>query len=66
MLREVKKKAKSINKNLKILGVPVLTSVTNKSIKQLGFRNNIKKSCQYMQLRSLQFKYTNQSKSNCY
>ena len=32
MLREVKKKAKSINKNLKILGVTVLTSLTNKSI----------------------------------
>ena len=44
MLREVKKKAKSINKNLKILGVTVLTSLTNKSIKQLGFRNNIKKT----------------------
>ena len=43
MLREVKK-AKSINKNLKILGVTVLTSLTNKSIKQLGFRNNIKKT----------------------
>ena len=43
MLREVKK-AKSINKNLKILGVTVLTNLTNKSIKQLGFRNNIKKT----------------------
>ena len=44
MLREVKKKAKSINKNLKILGVTVLTSLTNKSIKQLGLETTLKKT----------------------
>ncbi len=36
MLRAVKKKAKKINKNLKILGVTVLTSLNNKSLKQIG------------------------------
>ena len=36
MLREVKKKAKKINKNLKILCVTILTSLDNKSLKELG------------------------------
>jgi len=36
MLRAVKKKAKDINKNLKILGVTVLTSLNNKSLKEIG------------------------------
>ena len=35
MLKAVKKKAKKINKNLKILGVTVLTSLSNKSLKQI-------------------------------
>ena len=41
MLRAVKKKAKKINKNLKILGVTVLTSLNNKSLKQIGHTKNI-------------------------
>jgi orotidine-5'-phosphate decarboxylase len=42
MLRAVKKKAKKINKNLKILGVTVLTSLSNKSLKQIGHTRKIK------------------------
>ena len=42
MLRAVKKKAKKINKNLKILGVTVLTSLNDKSLKQLGHTKKIK------------------------
>ena len=41
MLKAVKKKAKKINKNLKILVVTVLTSLDNKSIKQLGHTRNV-------------------------
>jgi orotidine-5'-phosphate decarboxylase len=36
MLKAIKKKAKSINKNLKILGVTILTSLNNKSLKEIG------------------------------
>ena len=36
MLNAVKKEAKQINKNLKILGVTVLTSLNNKSLRQIG------------------------------
>ncbi len=36
MLKAIKKKAKQINKNLKILGVTVLTSLNNKSLKEIG------------------------------
>ena len=43
MLKAVKKKAKKINKNLKILGVTVLTSLNNKSLKQMGYTNKIEK-----------------------
>ena len=41
MLKEVKKKAKKINKNLKILGVTVLTSLNNKTIKEIGHTKSI-------------------------
>ena len=41
MLKAVKKKAKKINKNLKILGVTVLTSLSNKSLKQIGHTKKI-------------------------
>ena len=41
MLKAVKKKARNINKNLKILGVTVLTSLDNKSLKQIGHTKNI-------------------------
>ncbi len=42
MLKAVKKKAEKINKNLKILGVTVLTSLSNKSLKQIGHTKKIK------------------------
>ena len=41
MLRAVRKKTKKINKNLKILGVTVLTSLNNKSLKQLGYSKKV-------------------------
>ena len=41
MLTEVKKRAKKINRNLKILGVTVLTSLNNKSLKQIGYTKKI-------------------------
>ena len=42
MLKSIKKKAKSINKNLKVLGVTILTSLNNKSIKEIGHTKNVK------------------------
>jgi len=42
MLKAVKKRSKKINKNLKILGVTVLTSLNNKSLKQIGHTKKIK------------------------
>ena len=42
MLKAVKKKAKKINKNLKILGVTVLTSLNSKSLKEIGHTKNVK------------------------
>ena len=42
MLREVKKKSKKINKNLKILGVTVLTSLNNKSLNKIGYTKSVK------------------------
>ena len=42
MLKSIKKKAKKINKNLKILGVTVLTSLNNKSLKEIGHTKNVK------------------------
>ena len=42
MLRAVKKEAKKINKQLKVLGVTILTSLNNKSLKDLGHTKNIK------------------------
>ena len=41
MLKAVKKKAKKINKNLKILGVTVLTSLDNKSLKLIGYTKKV-------------------------
>ena len=41
MLKAVRKKAKKINKNLKILGVTVLTSLNNNSLKQIGYTKNV-------------------------
>tara|TARA_B100001057_G_scaffold161948_1_gene162643 strand:- start:687 stop:1379 length:693 start_codon:yes stop_codon:yes gene_type:complete len=42
MLKLIKKKSKKINKNLKILGVTVLTSLNNKSLRQIGYNKKIK------------------------
>ena len=42
MLKAVKKKSKKINKNLKVLGVTVLTSLNNQSLKQIGHTKKIK------------------------
>ena len=42
MLKEVKKRSKKINKNIKILGVTILTSLNNKSLKQIGHTKNVK------------------------
>ena len=42
MLKSIKKKAKKINKNLKILGVTILTSLNNKSLKEIGHTKNVK------------------------
>ena len=41
MLKAVKKKVKKTNKKLKILGVTVLTSLNNKSLKQIGHTKKI-------------------------
>ena len=42
MLKAIKKSAKKINKNLKILGVTVLTSFSNTSLKETGHTKSIK------------------------
>ena len=42
MLKAVKKNSKKINKSLKILGVTVLTSLNNKSLKQIGHTKKVK------------------------
>ena len=43
MLKAIKKKTKKINKNLKVLGVTVLTSLNNKSLKEIGHTKTIEK-----------------------
>ena len=42
MLRQVKKEAKKTNKRLNILGVTILTSLNNKSLKEIGHTKSIK------------------------
>ena len=42
MLKAIKKHAKKINKNLKILAVTVLTSLNTKSLKEIGHTKNVK------------------------
>ena len=42
MLKSIKKKARKINKNLKVLGVTILTSLNNKSLKEIGHTKNVK------------------------
>jgi len=41
MLKAIKKKAKSINSNLKVLGVTILTSLNNKSLKEIGYTKSL-------------------------
>ena len=41
MLKAIKKKAEQINKNLKVLGVTVLTSLNNKSLKEIGYTKTV-------------------------
>tara|TARA_B100001057_G_scaffold497122_1_gene600422 strand:- start:94 stop:786 length:693 start_codon:yes stop_codon:yes gene_type:complete len=43
MLKKIKTKAKSINKNLKVLGVTILTSLNNKSLKEIGYTKSVEK-----------------------
>ena len=42
MLKSIKKKAKKVNKKLKVLGVTILTSLNNKSLKEIGHTKNVK------------------------
>ena len=41
MLKAIKKKTKKINKNLKVLGVTILTSLNNDSLKQIGHTKSV-------------------------
>ena len=41
MLKAVKNKSKLINKSIKVLGVTVLTSLNNKSLKEIGYTKSI-------------------------
>ncbi len=43
MLKAVTKKAKKINKNIKVLGVTILTSLDNKSVQEIGYKNTVEK-----------------------
>ena len=43
MLKAVTKKAKKINKSIKVLGVTILTSLDNKSVQEIGYKNTIEK-----------------------
>ena len=41
MLKAIKKKTKTINKGIKVLGVTVLTSLNNKSLKEIGHTRSV-------------------------
>ncbi|MDC0939945.1 orotidine-5'-phosphate decarboxylase [Candidatus Pelagibacter sp.] len=41
MLKVIKKKAKSTNKDLKVLGVTILTSLNSKSLKEIGHTKSV-------------------------
>ena len=41
MLKAIKKKAKAINKDLKVLAVTILTSLNNKSLKEIGHTKSV-------------------------
>ena len=42
MMKAIKKEAKKINNKIKVLGVTVLTSLNNKTLKQIGHTKNVK------------------------
>tara|TARA_Y100001970_G_scaffold265321_1_gene352800 strand:- start:3516 stop:4205 length:690 start_codon:yes stop_codon:yes gene_type:complete len=42
MLKAIKKKSKKISKNLKVLGVTILTSLNERSLKDIGYDKSIK------------------------
>ncbi len=42
MMKVIKKKTRLINKDLKVLGVTILTSLNNKSLKEIGHTKKIK------------------------
>ena len=42
MLQAIKKESNKINKNLKILGVTILTSLNNRSLKEIGYARTVK------------------------
>ena len=41
MLKSIKKKTKDIDKNLKVFGVTILTSLNNKSLKEIGYIKSV-------------------------
>ena len=41
MLKAIKKKIKTINKDIKVLGVTILTSLNNKSLKEIGHTKSV-------------------------
>ena len=43
MLKAATKKAKQINKSIKVLVVTILTSLDNKSVKELGYKDTVEK-----------------------
>ena len=43
MLRAVTKKAKKINKGIKVLCVTILTSLDNKSVREIGYKSKVEK-----------------------
>jgi len=42
MLKKIKREAKKINKKIKILGVSILTSLSSKDLKKLGYNKKLK------------------------
>ena len=42
MLKSIRKQASKINKNLNVLGVTILTSLNNKSLKEIGYTKSVK------------------------
>ena len=42
MLKTIRKRSKKINKNLKLLGVTILTSLNNKSLREIGYTKTVK------------------------